>query len=197
MSYDANGNLEDGRGRPFFWDADNKPSAITMGGATTRFVYGGSTERLKKVSPSGTSVYPFGDDYEITNGTATKYISAEGLGVIAKRVGATAYWLHGDRLGSIQAVTDPVGAEVLRRSFRPFGERIASSSSHAESQSWIDQRTDEQTDLTYLHARYYDPALGIFISGDPSHPEEPGVGLDRYRYASSDPVNRLDRLIVG
>ncbi len=39
----------------------------------------------------------------------------------------------------------------------------------------------------YLHARYYDPVLGIFLSPDPA-----GADLNTYRYAGGDPVNRLD-----
>ena len=69
------------------WDADNRPTRVTLGGVRTDFTYDGFGERLKKTSSQGTSLYPFGDDYEITNGVVTKYISVEGLGVIAKRVG--------------------------------------------------------------------------------------------------------------
>ena len=45
----------------------------------------------------------------------------------------------------------------------------------------------------YLHARYYDPALGTFLSPDPMHPAEPGVGLNRYSYGFGNPVNGSDR----
>jgi RHS repeat-associated protein len=42
------------------------------------------------------------------------------------------------------------------------------------SRGWIDQRQDAESGLTYLHARYYDPALGIVISPDKSHPLDLG-----------------------
>ena len=73
------------------------------------------------------------------------------------------YWLHTDRLGNIQAITGSTGAIVQRRTYRPYGEKIADTTGHVESRGWIDQRQDE-TGLTYLHARYYDPALGTFLS---------------------------------
>lgn len=44
----------------------------------------------------------------------------------------------------------------------------------------------------YLHARYYDPALGLFISPDPLHPARPGVGTHRYGYGFGNPVNLAD-----
>jgi YD repeat-containing protein len=162
-SYHPNGNLHTGGGRSPGWDAENRLK--TLGTAT--FDYDGFGERIKKVSPQGTSLYPFGDDYEITNGVITRYVSVEGLGVIAKCVGSGAslrtFWLHTDRLGSIQAITTdgidqpPVGSLAFRRSYRPYGQTLAQAGSHTESRGWIDQRNDPETGLTYLHARYFDP----------------------------------------
>jgi uncharacterized protein RhaS with RHS repeats len=44
----------------------------------------------------------------------------------------------------------------------------------------------------YLNARYYDPALGRFISPDDWDPTIVGVGTNRYAYAGNDPVNKSD-----
>jgi RHS repeat-associated protein len=157
----------------------------------TWFMYDGLGERLRKVTGSSTSIYPLGDDYEITNGVVTKYISVDGLGVIAKRVGTSpnivSFWLHTDRLGSIQAVTDLSGNELQRRTYLPYGDKIADTTAHTESRGWIDQRTDGETRLTYLHARYYDPELGLFVSPDPAEDD-----ANAYAYSFGDPVNGAD-----
>ncbi|MDR3470622.1 MAG: RHS repeat-associated core domain-containing protein, partial [Devosia sp.] len=60
-----------------------------------------------------------------------------------------------------------------------------------ERKGYISQRTDPETGLTYLHARYYDSLLGRFLSPDWWDPT-PGVGTNRYAYADNDPVNRAD-----
>jgi YD repeat-containing protein len=117
--YDANGNLlDDGGGRDPDWDANNLIERI----GTTEFTYDGLGERIKKSDQSTTSVYPFGEDWEIIDGVATKYISVEGLGVIAKKVtGGSApgtYWIHTDRLGSIDAITDFERSIVFQRTYR-------------------------------------------------------------------------------
>jgi RHS repeat-associated protein len=187
-SYDLNGNLLTGGGRTLVWNPDNLPTQVTAGQTTVDFTYGGLGDRLKKTSGSGTSLYPMGDDYEVTGGVVTKYVSAQGLGVVAKRTGGATFWLHADRLGSVQAVTDAAGQLVQRRTYRPYGETIADSTSHVESRGWIEQRNDAETGLTYLHARYYDPALGLFLSPDPI-----AAALNTYGYASGDPLNASDR----
>jgi RHS repeat-associated protein len=134
---------------------------------------------VKKTSGTTTSLYPFGDDYEITNGVVTKYISIEGVGVVAKKVtGGSSpgvYWFLSDHLGSLQGVLDGNGAAISRRTYRPYGQTLGQSGSHTESRGWIDQRNDTETGLTYLHARYFDPQLGTFLSADPMDPTVPGV----------------------
>ena len=76
FTYDANGNLEHGGGRSPGWDAENRIAQI----GTTNFTYDGTGERIKKVSSEGTSLYPFGDDYEITNGTGHEVRLGRGVG---------------------------------------------------------------------------------------------------------------------
>jgi RHS repeat-associated protein len=49
----------------------------------------------------------------------------------------------------------------------------------------------------YLHARYFDPKLGIFLSPDPLNPTLPGVGKNRYSYGFGNPTNNTDRSGVG
>src|SRR5262249_43536484 len=85
-AHDAHGNMTSGAGRTLTWNAANLPTQI---GATT-FTYDGGGMRVKKVTGDSTTYYP-SEGYEVTGGTATKYIMG-----FAKRVGTTSYWLHRD-----------------------------------------------------------------------------------------------------
>ena len=59
--------------------------------------------------------------------------------------------------------------------------------------SFTGQRLDDSTDFLYYGARYYDPALRRFISGDTIVPN-PGnpQSLNRYSYVLNNPVRYTD-----
>jgi len=61
-----------------------------------------------------------------------------------------------------------------------------------QGKGYINERFDPETGLQYLHARYYDPALGRFLTPDSWDPDLPGVDTNRYAYAGNDPVNGAD-----
>jgi RHS repeat-associated protein len=75
--------------------------------------------------------------------------------------------VHPDHLGSTNVVTDENGAVVETLDYYPYGaERIHSGSADAD-RTFIGQFGDDATALSYLNARYYDPARGQFTSQDP------------------------------
>jgi RHS repeat-associated protein len=180
--------LVSGRGRVVQWNARNKP--VQINGA--QYVYDGEGLRLKKVTGSVATLTPVGGAFEVTGGVATKYATLPGLGLVAKRVGATPYWLHADRLGSIQAITDATGAAVQSTTYRPYGEKVTEATAHEESRGYIGEIQDDDTGLSYLNARYYDPEVGLFLSPDVLSPVEPGVGPNRYAYTAGNPIDWSD-----
>jgi RHS repeat-associated protein len=99
--------------------------------------------------------------------------------------------LHADQLGSVRLSANATGATVQAQTFTPYGARVQSTAAREEL-GYIGERHDAETGLMYLNARYYDPAVGRFISPDWFDPIRPGVGLNRYAYAFNDPVNKRD-----
>jgi RHS repeat-associated protein len=179
-TYDANGNLAADGIRTLEWTSENRLRAADG----TAYTYDAMGDRLTATTATEAHIYPFGDDYEIRNGVVTKYVGVPSLGVIAKRTQGQTYWLHIDQAGSIQAVSDSSGAVVQRRTYRPFGAKIADATGHVESRGYIDQRADANG-FMYLHARYYNPRTGLFLSPDPL-----GGG---FLYGLGDPVGSTDR----
>ncbi|MHC1730429.1 MAG: RHS repeat-associated core domain-containing protein [Bacteroidales bacterium] len=52
---------------------------------------------------------------------------------------------------------------------------------------------EAETGLYFYNARWYDPALGRFISPDSIVPDKGNpLGLDRYAYVANNPISRID-----
>ncbi len=199
LAYDASGNATSkvgaGVSNLLTWDAENKLASVQVGGIVHNYVYGAGDERLLHVIPNaaGDKITVFLGEAEIDEfGTWTKYVHPD-----VKRRGngpsAQKFFHHRDHLVSIRLITDGAGAEVSRTTYTPYGHPAQQSGAHKEPLGYIGERRDEETGLLYLHARYYDPHLGRFISPDWWDPDLPGVGTNRYAYAWNDPVNQSDR----
>jgi len=180
--YDANGNMNSRNGVSITWNYDNLPSSIN----STVFVYDFSGQRVKK----NATIY-IGKLYECTGGSCTKYIFA-GSNRIAYKTGSATYYYHTDHLGSSSIITNASGTKVNELYYYPYGKtRYALDSSLAHQ--FTGQELDDETGLYYYGARYYDPAIGRFVSADsivpdPSNPQD----LNRYSYAGNNPLLYTD-----
>ncbi len=190
-SYDADGNMTGGAGRTFTYDYDNRPTSITYGSTYANSVYDASGNRVKKVTPTSTTVY-IGDLYECTSGQCTKYIFA-GMQRVAKIDSAGTYYYHTDHLGSSNIITNSSGSKVEDLFYYPYGERLTDSGSVNVRHKFTGQEYDAETGLYYYGARYYDPKLARFISADTIVPDfaDPQT-LNRYSYCANNPVIYTD-----
>jgi RHS repeat-associated protein len=89
----------------------------------------------------------------------------------------------------VRLITKMDGTVQESNRYAAYGEPKAVSSL---SKGYIGERVDPETGLNYFNARYYDAALGRFISPDDWDPTLAGVGTNRYAYAGNDPVNKSD-----
>jgi RHS repeat-associated protein len=121
-----------------------------------------------------------GDEQGSTNVMMPVHVVADANGTTAHLAPAT--------LADAQAST--------RTSYTPYGQ-LRGADNLAVDRGWLGQvedrvvgtgATSTGTGLTYLNARYYDPATSRFISPDPlMNPGDPKT-LDPYRYADNNPV---------
>jgi RHS repeat-associated protein len=180
--YDNNGNMTSSPGKTLTYDYDNRPVSISG----TTFVYDFSGQRVKK----NATIY-IGKLYECTGGTCTKYIFAGG-NRIAYKTGSAVYYYHTDHLGSSSIITNTSGTKVNELYYYPYGKtRYALDSSLTHK--FTGQEEDEETGLYYYGARYYDPAIGRFVSADSIVPDfsDPQT-LNRYSYCRNNPLIYTD-----
>src|SRR5207249_3313521 len=72
-----------------------------------------------------------------------------------------------------------------------FGNLTTSSGTLTNPFQYTGRDYDQETGLRYYRARYYDPAVGRFLSEDPL---EFGGGINFYAYVHNSPSNRTDPL---
>ncbi len=196
-TFDNNGNLLDDGSRTFAYDAANRLISVTNGSLTTEFAYDGLGNRLAQVVDGVTTAY--GLDVagglpqvivETTNGQTTAYLP----GLAQDQGAAWAYYLP-DALGSIRHLTDASAQVTLARSYEPFGKLLAQAGTGSSGFGFAGEQRDASTGLVFLRARYYDPALGRFVSKDPF----PGNLLrpqtqNPFAYVTNNPIRFTDPL---
>ncbi len=148
---------------------------------------------MKKVGTTATTWY-VGNDGELKvdsanpSGLMTSYITSN-----VRRVGSATGFLLQDGLGSVRGENQVGIGSFTWRDYGPYGMPSNDNGlTAANGRGYINERFDPETGLQYLHARYYDPHLGRFLSPDTWDPTLPGVDINRYAYAGNDPINGMD-----
>jgi len=160
------------------------------GAASASFVYDGDGRRVK-ATVNGVTTYYVGDYYEMSGGVVKKYYSAGGKRV-ALRSGGTLYWLLSDHLGST-AVTLSGTMETGEVRYRAFGATRFTSGTTPTSVRFTGQWEEAALGLYFYNARWYDPALGHFLSPDTLVPEpENALDYHRYAYVRFNPLKYTD-----
>jgi RHS repeat-associated protein len=114
------------------------------------------------------------------------------LGIsLAAHAQTTVEYIHTDALGTPIAVTDANKVVIETTEYEPYGAQVAGPVK--DGPGFTGHVQDAATGLTYMQQRYYDPAVGRFLSVDPvtAH-EKPGQNFNRYLYANNSPFNFKD-----
>ncbi|MET7143349.1 RHS repeat-associated core domain-containing protein [Xanthomonas sp. PPL139] len=103
----------------------------------------------------------------------------------------TVRYVHTDALGSVVLVTDRDRNVVERGEYEPYGSLV--NRQIADGPGYTGHVMDAATGLTYMQQRYYDQAIGVFLSVDPVAASfSPSVSFNRYRYGNSNPYKFTD-----
>jgi RHS repeat-associated protein len=145
---------------------------------------------------STTTTTFIGSLYEETNNRGSKHIYLGDMKVASVTGGRVRYH-HADHLGGANVLSNSDGNKVELIEYEPFG-KFSRNEKYGNTEDvarfyFTGQRYDEDTELYYYNARYYDPGLGRFISADTivQAPDNPQT-LNRYAYAGNNPVNNVD-----
>jgi RHS repeat-associated protein len=210
FTYDANGNLhtKTTAAGTETYDYDPRDPMVEARKGTeivARYAYDAFGRRYLKVSSEGAFVsvvrqYLYdqtsllheldSDDLEVA-----KYeYTGDRLASLARRDEPRRYY-HQDALGSVVALSDAAGAVVARYHLDAWGRYRAPSELDASANrfGFTGYLFDQETELYWAKARFYDPEYGRFTSQDSVLGEinEP-PSLHRYFYGYANPLRYVD-----
>ncbi len=209
LTYDADGNvISKANGTDtwtYTWDAFNKLTHVRKNGVVElKFMYDAFGRRVIRCFDFNCSTAE-----RLVNDGDQLVLARSGTGPVTDIYG---YYPGGDHPLAVQFqsgkklvyITDPQLNATVRGladtnrtatnplvkdyTIGPWGE-VAADTGLQTRLKLAGQQYDQETGLYYMRARYYDPALGRFLSEDPI-----GIagGLNLYAYAGNDPVNQWD-----
>ena len=192
--YDLNGNLIDNEGQ-YTYDALNRLTKVTKGEAEYEYVYDSFNRRVSKKSQAGLTHYLYMQECEVGSldiRTGKKEFrvlqnGASEIGAsVAMEMNGRLYLPLQDIQGNVSALLDPeTGDLVERRAYTAFGE----GESGLSPWGFAGKRRDPESGLINFGYRYYIPALGRFLTPDPSGFAD---GSNLYAYARNNPLSLID-----
>jgi RHS repeat-associated protein len=162
----------------FSYDYQGHRIVKDMGGSIVRYAYDGSSV-LVETDTSGSTLakFDYGPDRLLSMNHATE---------------GRAYYLF-DALGSVANLTTSAGGIQARYQYDAFGNYRSTAGASFNRFAFTGHEKDNETNLYYFKARFYDPETGRFLNqdaylGDINTPPS----LHRYLYAYSNPTVYVD-----
>jgi RHS repeat-associated protein len=111
--------------------------------------------------------------------------------ILADETSTSVNWALVDNLGSVRDIIDSEGVLLNHVTYDSFGQVTSELNPDVDFRfGYTGRERDEETGLYYYRARYYDAAIGEFVSEDPIGFN--GGDLNLSRYVFNNPVNNID-----
>ena len=204
FTYDGNDNTltkADSSGSTTYgWDFESRLAFVAMpgSGGTVTFKYDPLGRRIQKSAPGGTTNYLYDGDGDKDSGEVdagenvlARYTQTQMTDELLSELpsGTISYYLT-DALDSVTSLSNPSGVLANTYTYDSFGRLAASTGTLTNPFQFTARDSDTETGLYYYRARYYDPAIGRFISEDPIGFD--GGNVNFYAYVHDSPTNLVD-----
>jgi len=208
-TYDGAGNLTGWNGATYQYDRFNRIWRMVNGAEEWLYFYNADDERFWCFKVNGNfsrfTLRDLGGKVlrEYNTGAAwtveSDYVYRAGL-LLAAETSAGQRHFHLDHLGTPRLVTNAAAQQAAYHVYYPFGEEATAFNQDTQRMKFTGHERDLASlagpgdDLDYMHARYFSPVSGRFLSVDPSLDwdlAEP-QSWNLYSYVRNNPVGRTD-----
>jgi RHS repeat-associated protein len=204
--YDKTGNMTlDAENKRFIYDAENHVKSFFKGtnnSATpdATYFYDGEGKRVKKISSTETTIFVYDGGSQLVAEYST----------VSSNQPKVSY-LTADHLGSPRIITDAMGKVISRHDYLAFGDEVTNTLGNVGGRNstngygveddirkqYTGYEKDEESDLDFAQARYYNGKHGRFTSVDPltasANVKDPQT-FNRYSYGLNSPYKFTDPL---
>jgi RHS repeat-associated protein len=206
--YDAAGRMTACGGLTLSWTGAGELGKVQGTGINRSFLYTASGEKVmvrnELLGTAAVSLRDLGGNpvrHYLYSGGSWSWLGDDiflGRLRIAQVNGSGTRYFHVDHLGSVRRVSTGAGALEKAYDFFPYGLPVKETV--GQERLWFGgyelehQNTPDYTDdLYFLHARWYFPYMGRFLSpdpvrGDPAQPQS----FNLYAYVRGNPLNAVD-----
>ncbi|MFF8948500.1 RHS repeat-associated core domain-containing protein [Streptomyces sp. NPDC014940] len=202
-TYDDNGNVLTRTNRAgtdtFTYDDEDHLDELSSTGSAgdTKYLYDADGNLLIRRSPDATTLYTGDEELTVKKDASSadglRYISIAGETVATHSSDGHFTYLIPDRQGTGTLAIDSQTQAVTRRQYKPFGEqRDQTGTWTAGQRGYVGGTQDDNTGLTNLGAREYDPSIGRFLAPDPLLDTGDPQSWNAYDYADDTPVTSSD-----
>jgi RHS repeat-associated protein len=199
-TYDILGNtLTKGSSVSMGWDSLNRMTSYNSSSTSASYTYRADGMRTKKVVGSTTTRFAYDGQMPVETWDGTT-VTRQALGArgidwtqattsSGSSVSYPIYDAHGNNVASLSKSGSSYSLSG-RRSYGAWGEirqgatTGGSTSRYCASIGHVD---DDESELTYIRARYYESASGRFASEDPARD-----GVNFFAYCENDPISKQD-----
>jgi|GEM_PF-3630479 len=197
VRYDRNGNVTYFNGITYSYDAENQLIEATSDVGKAQFSYDPWRRRVGRTidrdgAPEETTfIYDGNKDIaHYRNGhLQRRIINGPSLDeIVCTQENGTIFFYHYDGQGNVLALSDESGDLLENRPCPPFGEFVAADTK-LPAYSFAGREYESAIGGYYFRNRYYSPALGRFLSLDPSGFQD---ATNLYLYGLNNPLRHTD-----
>ena len=193
ITWDNNGNIQSHGTRTYRWDSQNRLLEVKNQDVVTQMAYDGANRRVSRLANGQKNDYVYDEHAQLarvvkeSNQTRSQLYGLDGQVLWDATSDQGQLYYHQDAIGSTVAMTKPDGTLAGTRQYDAFGTPSNTPGTMPGSFWFAGEQYDPDTGLIYLRARYYDPALGRFLSVDPKIGDIKNTqSLNPYAYAGNN-----------